>query len=86
MNSRCSEICILLMVGAVFYLKIRNQKEAKKGNIYQPSKYLKWLCIISPLIFSSTMILLMRFYNPDNKILAFLNKALTERLIWEKNI
>ena len=83
-DSRCSEICILLMVGAVFYLKIRNQKAAKKGNIYQPSKYIKWLCIISTLIFSSTMVLLMRFYNPDNKILAFLNKALTERLKFGK--
>lgn len=83
-DARCSEISILLLVGAVLYLKLRNRNAIEKGARYQPSKSLKCLCLISPLIFSSTMILLMRFYNPDNKVLAFFNKVLTERLKFGK--
>lgn len=79
-DSRNSELGILLTVGGVIYLKIMNRIADKKHKTYSPSKLLSWGCISSPFIFAPVMILLCRFYNPNNQIMSFLNKVTTERL------
>lgn len=79
-DTRNSELGILLIVGCVTYLKIRNFIAEKKEGSYYPSKIVRWGCIISPFIFAPVMIFLCRFYNPDNSVMMFLNKVTTERL------
>lgn len=79
-DSRNSELGILLIVGGVIYLKVMDYIAVKKNKKYYPSKLIKWVCLGSPIIFAPVMILLCRFYNPNNQIMSFLNKVTTERL------
>lgn len=79
-DTRCSEISILLIVAGIIYLKIRNFIAKKQGNQYHPSKYTKVMCFLSPFIFAPIMILLSRFYNPDYKVMVYLNQILSQRL------
>lgn len=78
---RCSEIVILLLVCMVVCLKIIYAKKKKK---IQLPFFLKIGCLLSPIVFSGIMILLCRFYNPNNSVMIFLNKLLSGRLFLGK--
>ncbi len=87
-DTRCSEITILLTAIVVICMKLLNTK--KKNSKKQCSLLLlsillsKVGCAFLPFIFAFIMVILCRFYNPENPFMAFLNNLLSERLKFGK--
>ena len=79
-DPRCSVICIILLVLWMVFQK--NKKYIPKKLRY--SKLLhgifKWGCLAVPYCFAGFMILVSRFYNPENAVLSFLNSLVNGRL------
>lgn len=79
-DTRCSVISICLVVCAVAFWKNFYFFKIKEKIHHIFVKINLWCCLISPYFFAIFMILLCRFYMPDNKIMALLNKMTTGRL------
>lgn len=75
-DARTSVACILCIVVGVFFLKII--KRIEKQSV------LKKIFLSLPYIFSGVMILICRFYNPNNQILAWINRVTSQRLRFGK--
>lgn len=79
-DARCSVTCILLTLCFVILLRI-SKKNYKDSNLCKwAAKWFRRGCIIAPYIFGGTMILLCRYYNPDNPIMRVLNNVTSQRL------
>lgn len=83
-DTRCSEIAILLMILLVIGMKISHS--IKRTLPFQPAllKIIKTGCFLSPFAFSTIMIFLCRFYNPENALMVYLNNILSSRLMLGK--
>lgn len=79
-DARTSTICILCIVGSVILLKVAEHFGKQNSICEKIQKILKIGFLSSPYIFAGFMILACRFYNPDNSILAWINKITTQRL------
>lgn len=79
-DTRCSEISILLIVITVLFFKYKKYWIKKQNNNSYIKRLFKVCCLSVPLVFSTAMIFLCRFYSEDNKLMYFLNKVLSERL------
>ena len=84
-DAKCSVACLLLVMIFVLYIQFQDRRARKKGKWhYKPSKPLIFACIVCPSILAVIMILLSRFYVPENAIMAKLNDLLTARLHFGK--
>lgn len=80
-DTRNSEITIVFIVVCVLILKYKNKIGNENCRSYQIGKvFLRLGCLLSPIVFFPVMIFLCRFYNPDNIIMAKLDRLLTRRL------
>lgn len=79
-DARTSTICILCIVGGVIFVKLAERFGKQNSVCEKIQKALKIGFLSLPYIFAGTMILACRFYNPDNRILAWMNKLTSQRL------
>lgn len=79
-DARCSVISIILSVAGVLVLKIvKRIKIAEDISIFF-QKSICTLTVIMPYICSVFMILMCRFYNPQNTFMAIFNEVTSQRL------
>lgn len=79
-DARCSVISIILSVAGVLVLKIiKRIKNAEDIKIFA-QKCVCTLTVIMPYICSVFMILMCRFYNPQNTFMAIFNEITSQRL------
>lgn len=84
-DAKCSVACLLLVMILVLYIQFQDRRARKNGTWrYKPSKKLVFLCLVLPFILACVMILLSRFYMPDNTVMAKMNDLLTARLYYGK--
>lgn len=81
-HTRADCICItLLWLGIAVIKFIENKKVQPEGKLYNSIKnILRYMCIWSAPIGTVIMLLLSGFYDPSNKIFAYLNDLLSTRL------
>lgn len=79
-DPRCSVICIILLVLWVVFLKNTKYIPAKLRNSKWVHGIFRWACLVIPYFFAGFMILVSRFYKPENGILNRLNRMITYRL------
>lgn len=86
-DTRCSVLCILLIVLGTILIKVLDSKKFKCGKrsslIF--SKLQKVWGVI-PWALAAFMILISRFYSPDNQMMLFLNNITSQRLKFGKKI
>lgn len=84
-DAKCSTISLILVTLFVLYIRIQDKYARKKGQWhYKPSKLIVFACLICPFILAALMILLSRFYMPENSMMSKLNDLLTARLYYGK--
>lgn len=79
-NARCGELCIVLIIIIVLYLKVRMYFAKRKGKIYQTSKFLNLICLCVPFLGAGIMILLSRFYDSTKSWMVKIDSLTSTRL------
>ena len=79
-DARCSVICIIGLVCIVSFLKLGGKFHLSSGFWYKMKKWIRRGCIIAPYMFAGIMVLLCRFYNPENPIMVAINEITSQRL------
>ena len=79
-DPRCSVICIILLVLWVTFLKNKKYIPARLRDSKWIHGIFRWTCLAIPYFFAGFMILVSRFYNPENPILSKINSLITGRL------
>lgn len=77
-----SVLCIWILVLSVVVFKVLDKMDLKGSFFALVEKIYCIGCLCLPFVFSVMMILLSRFYNPDNSFLLAIDKALNYRLGW----
>lgn len=85
-DTRCSEITIVLLILGVLFLKLKNKFGINKKIEKFFCEIFKIVCMIIPFMAAVFMILLCRFYNPSNTVMAAVNNILSQRLKLGKKI
>ena len=83
-DARCSVICIFLVVCVVFFLKMQKKIHVNSSIRSWGGRWIRRGCIVAPYVFGGTMILLCRFYDPDNPWMSTLNSITSQRLKYGK--
>lgn len=79
-DARLNTICIFLLSGVFAARKFWIHKCEKSGKEYKMNKILAGLLIISPILCGTVMTWLTMLYSSENRLLEFINKALSSRL------
>lgn len=83
-DARVNTACILLTAAVFWYLKFRSNRAGKRGQSYEMNGI--WSCILamSAVICAWFMIIATIMYSSENRILAWLNRAINSRLAFGK--
>lgn len=77
-----SVLCIGILVASVVVFKVLDKFDLKGKPFELVEKIYSFGCLCVPFVFSAMMVLLSRFYNPENSLLSVIDKALNHRLGW----